>query len=65
MGHPRPRAGHTGPVDSDTMTATSATQSLSVNVTARTTLQLVVTDAGDGNSFDHADWANAQLTCSP
>jgi glucose/arabinose dehydrogenase len=50
--------------DTGTMGATSATQSLSVDVTARTTLQLVVTDAGDGNESDHADWANAQLTCS-
>ncbi len=49
--------------DSGTMTATSATQSISVDVTGKTTLQLVVTDAGDGNSYDHADWANAQLTC--
>src|SRR5664279_1604399 len=49
--------------DSGTLTATSATQSLSVDVTGKTTLQLVVTDAGDGTAYDHADWANAQLTC--
>ncbi|MFF7993419.1 NPCBM/NEW2 domain-containing protein [Kitasatospora xanthocidica] len=22
-----------------------------------------VTDGRDGNAYDHADWANAQLTC--
>jgi NPCBM/NEW2 domain/Right handed beta helix region len=26
-------------------------------------LSLVVTEAGDGNAFDHADWANARLAC--
>ena len=51
--------------DSGTLGATSTTGSISVDVTGKTTLQLVVTDAGDGNAYDHADWANAQLTCSP
>ncbi|MFJ1796094.1 NPCBM/NEW2 domain-containing protein [Kitasatospora griseola] len=27
------------------------------------TLELRVTDGRDGNAYDHADWANAQLTC--
>ena len=27
------------------------------------TLSLVVTKAGDGNAYDHADWANARLSC--
>ncbi|MBI2238741.1 MAG: NPCBM/NEW2 domain-containing protein [Actinobacteria bacterium] len=26
-------------------------------------LALVVTKAGDGNAYDHADWANARLSC--
>jgi hypothetical protein len=26
-------------------------------------LSLVVTKAGDGNAYDHADWANARLAC--
>src|SRR3989442_4731648 len=49
--------------DSGTMGASTATKVLSVDVAGRRTLRLVVTDAGDGNVYDHADWANAQLTC--
>jgi alpha-galactosidase len=26
--------------------------------------RLAVTDAGDGNSYDHADWAAAQVSCA-
>jgi hypothetical protein len=26
-------------------------------------LALVVTKAGDGNAYDHADWGNARLSC--
>ena len=43
--------------------ATTATKAVSVDVTGKTTLQLVVTDAGDGNDYDHGDWADAKLTC--
>jgi len=28
-------------------------------------IALVVTDGGDGNAFDHADWGNARLGCQP
>ncbi|WP_309570900.1 NPCBM/NEW2 domain-containing protein [Deinococcus sp.] len=35
------------------------------DVTGVQQLKLVVTDAGDGKSFDHADWADAQLRCGP
>jgi hypothetical protein len=48
--------------DSGTMTGTSATQSVEVDVTGASELRLVVTDAGDGIGYDHADWANARLT---
>jgi hypothetical protein len=27
-------------------------------------LSLLTTDAGDGNGSDHADWADAVLTCA-
>ncbi len=27
-------------------------------------MTLLVTPAGDGNAFDHADWGNARLACS-
>ena len=46
---------------SPTMTGTTATEHVSVNLTGKSQLRLVVTDAGDGNTSDHADWANAQL----
>ncbi len=47
--------------DSGTMTQTGATKSVSVNVSNVSQLTLTVTDAGDGNSYDHADWAAARL----
>jgi hypothetical protein len=36
---------------------------VTANVTGARLLTLAVTDAGDGKNFDHADWANARLTC--
>ncbi|MGW0523115.1 NPCBM/NEW2 domain-containing protein [Crossiella sp. NPDC003009] len=36
---------------------------LSVDVTGARTLTLRVTDGGDGRNFDHADWAEARLSC--
>ncbi|HEX8536702.1 MAG TPA: NPCBM/NEW2 domain-containing protein, partial [Cystobacter sp.] len=49
--------------DSGTMNGVTATRSLNLNLTGRSTLKLVVTDAGDGDNYDHADWANARITC--
>jgi hypothetical protein len=49
---------------SGVMTSQSPTQSLSVNLTGVNTLRLVVAVGPDGNSSDHADWANARITCS-
>jgi hypothetical protein len=49
--------------DSGVMNASSATQSVDVSVSGRNQLALIVTDAGDGNAHDHADWADARLTC--
>lgn len=46
---------------SPTMNYNTATISLNIDVTGTTTLKLEVTDAGDGNGYDHADWANAHL----
>jgi len=48
--------------DSGTMTGTSATQSVDIDITGANELRLVVTDGGDGIDYDHADWANARLT---
>jgi lysophospholipase L1-like esterase len=38
-----------------------AAVSVDVDITGAKSLRLVVTDAGDGNDFDHADWAMARL----
>ncbi|HEX6705970.1 MAG TPA: PQQ-dependent sugar dehydrogenase [Albitalea sp.] len=35
---------------------------VSVSVAGKQQMRLVVTDAGDGKSFDHADWAGARVT---
>ena len=40
----------------------SPTQTLTVNVTGRSTLRLVSGAAGDGNTCDRVDWAGARLT---
>lgn len=48
--------------DSGVMTGTTAARAVSVDLTNIQSLKLVVTDGGNGNTFDHADWANARLT---
>lgn len=48
--------------DSGTMTPTSTTKSVDLNVTGKQTLKLVVTNGGDNVNCDHADWAGARLT---
>jgi glucose/arabinose dehydrogenase/PKD repeat protein len=40
-----------------------AGQAISVNVSGRSQLRLVVGDGGDGTDSDHADWADAKLAC--
>ncbi|MCX4552599.1 MULTISPECIES: NPCBM/NEW2 domain-containing protein [unclassified Streptomyces] len=37
--------------------------SISADVSGAQVVRLVVTDAGDGNDSDHADWADAKLSC--
>ncbi|MBB5895290.1 NPCBM/NEW2 domain-containing protein [Kutzneria kofuensis] len=39
-------------------------QTLTADATGASLLRLIVTDGGDGNTNDHADWANAQITCA-
>jgi hypothetical protein len=34
---------------------------IDVDITGKQELRLVVTDAGDGNNYDHADWADAHI----
>ncbi|MEV0978834.1 NPCBM/NEW2 domain-containing protein [Streptomyces sp. NPDC049915] len=38
-------------------------QSLTADVSGAQVVELVVTDGGDGVDSDHADWADARLTC--
>jgi hypothetical protein len=47
--------------NSDVMRSTSATQTINVNVAGVQELKLIVTIADNGDTADHADWANARL----
>ncbi len=47
--------------DSLKMTGASTTKKLRVDIQGRKVLKLVVTDAGDNNYYDHADWAAPTL----
>jgi len=49
---------YTSPV----LTGVSAAVPVSVAVAGARVLRLVVSDAGDGNAYDHADWAGAALS---
>lgn len=49
--------------DSGVMTGRSETRVVDVNLTGRRTLRLVVTDGGNGKSYDHADWVVPKITC--
>ncbi|MFB9994579.1 NPCBM/NEW2 domain-containing protein [Deinococcus oregonensis] len=50
--------------DSGVLTGNSATKRVNVGVAGRQELRLVVTDAGNGISSDHADWADPRLNCA-
>ncbi len=47
-----------------TIRGSDPAQQLTANVTGVQTLHLVVGDAGDGNGYDHGDWAMPTLTCA-
>jgi NPCBM/NEW2 domain/Domain of unknown function (DUF1929) len=49
--------------DSGVMSGTSPAQNISVNLTGRQSLRLVVTNGGDNVYYDHGDWAEARVTC--
>ncbi|GAA1888658.1 NPCBM/NEW2 domain-containing protein [Streptantibioticus ferralitis] len=38
-------------------------QPLAAAIGGAQTIRLVVTDGGDGPDYDHADWADATITC--
>jgi alpha-galactosidase len=50
--------------DSGVLTNAAGGQPVHADVTGSQSVQLVVTDGGDGNDSDHADWADAAITCS-
>ena len=47
--------------DSGVMRGADGAKSVNVSIAGKQELKLVVTDAGDGISYDHADWASAML----
>jgi hypothetical protein len=47
------------------VTGTSAPVAVSADLSGAVWLDLIVDDGGDGNGLDHADWAQAQVHCSP
>ncbi|MDQ1040531.1 alpha-galactosidase [Streptomyces sp. V3I8] len=48
---------------SGVLTNADAARALSADVGGAQVVRLVVTDAGDGITSDHGDWADARLTC--
>lgn len=50
---------------SQTLRGTDGATPLTVDLSGADTVRLAVTDAGDGQNADHADWAEAYLTCGP
>lgn len=50
--------------DSGLVTGASATKDIDLDTTGKSELRLVVSNGGDDGSYDHADWANARVTCA-
>jgi beta-galactosidase GanA len=46
------------------LTGSSPSAALDVDLTGIRQLDLMIGDAGDGNGLDHADWAEARLSCA-
>jgi hypothetical protein len=51
--------------DSGTMTGSTARKYVRVSLAGKSQLALVVTDAGNGNAYDHASWAGPRVTGCP
>jgi len=47
--------------DSGLVTRATGSRAVSVDIRGTKDVRLVVTDGGNGNLFDHADWANAKV----
>jgi beta-galactosidase len=50
--------------ETPTLTGSSPSVALDVDLTGVRQLDLMIGDAGDGNGLDHADWAEARLSCA-
>ncbi|MQA28772.1 MAG: hypothetical protein GEU82_02885 [Luteitalea sp.] len=50
--------------DSGVLDGNNGPQAVNVDVSGRHDLQLIVSDAGNNNYYDHADWADARVTCN-
>ena len=57
-------AGDTKLASSPRLTGTDPAHTLDVPLSSPSQLRLAVTDGGDGNGLDHADWAAPLLTCA-
>jgi alpha-galactosidase len=51
-------------VDSGLVTGSQGARRITANVSGGNTLTLAVIDGGDQINYDHADWANATVTCA-
>jgi hypothetical protein len=51
--------------DSGTVTGTSAAMPVSLDLTGKRRLKLLVTNAGDGSAFDRASWGDLKIDCAP
>ncbi|MFU8854120.1 NPCBM/NEW2 domain-containing protein [Micromonospora sp. SL1-18] len=51
--------------DSGVLTWQDPAKTLTADISGASFVRLVVTEAGDGNNSDHADWAAARVTCAP
>ncbi len=49
--------------DSGPVTGADAAKALEATVSGATVVRLVVTDGGNGKSYDHANWADLKITC--
>ncbi|MFC0108572.1 NPCBM/NEW2 domain-containing protein [Kibdelosporangium aridum] len=50
--------------ESGVLTNLMPAKSLSADITGAILVRLIAADGGDGNSNDHADWADTRITCS-
>jgi hypothetical protein len=49
--------------DSGVVTGADAGKTVSVSIAGKNELRLIVTDGGNSVNNDHADWADAKITC--